>query len=88
MASGVSLPAAAVPVKPSTPKRSWTDVFADEMVTIGGRRPDVVAVTAAMLHPVGLAPFQLMGWIFGILQCGLAVETILIALRNLGVVTK
>jgi 1-deoxy-D-xylulose-5-phosphate synthase len=46
------------PAKPATPKRAWTDVFADEMVAIGGRRPDVVAITAAMLHPVGLAPFQ------------------------------
>jgi 1-deoxy-D-xylulose-5-phosphate synthase len=45
-------------VKPATPKRSWTDVFADEMVAIGARRPDVVAITAAMLHPVGLAPFK------------------------------
>src|SRR4051812_22102696 len=35
----------------------WTDVFADEMVRIGGDRPDVVAITAAMLHPVGLGPF-------------------------------
>jgi 1-deoxy-D-xylulose-5-phosphate synthase len=32
-------------------------VFADEIVKIGRRRPDVVAITAAMLHPVGLAPF-------------------------------
>jgi 1-deoxy-D-xylulose-5-phosphate synthase len=38
--------------------RSWTDVFADEMVAIGARRPDVVAITAAMLHPTGLAPFK------------------------------
>ena len=36
---------------------SWTHVFADEMVAIGAERPDVVAVTAAMLAPVGLAPF-------------------------------
>jgi 1-deoxy-D-xylulose-5-phosphate synthase len=50
--------AAATPVKPSAPKPSWTDVFADEMVAIGARRPDVVAITAAMLHPVGLAPFK------------------------------
>ena len=28
------------------------------MVAIGARRPDVVAITAAMLHPVGLAPFK------------------------------
>ncbi len=40
------------------PKRSWTDVFAAEMLAIGGRRPDVVGITAAMLHPVGLAPFK------------------------------
>jgi 1-deoxy-D-xylulose-5-phosphate synthase len=39
-------------------KRSWSDVYGDEMVAIGARRPDVVAVTAAMLHPVGLAPFK------------------------------
>ncbi len=43
--------------KTSAPKRAWSDVFADEMVAIGARRPDVVAITAAMLHPVGLAPF-------------------------------
>jgi len=35
----------------------WTDVFADEMVKIGELRPDVVAITAAMLHPVGLDAF-------------------------------
>lgn len=35
----------------------WTSVFADEIVEIGHRRPDVVAITAAMLQPVGLAPF-------------------------------
>jgi 1-deoxy-D-xylulose-5-phosphate synthase len=35
----------------------WTDVFADEMVAIGAERPDVVAITAAMLHPVGLNLF-------------------------------
>jgi 1-deoxy-D-xylulose-5-phosphate synthase len=35
----------------------WTDAFSDELVRIGGERPDVVAITAAMLHPTGLAPF-------------------------------
>ena len=35
----------------------WTDVFADEMVAIGAERPDVVGITAAMLHPVGLNLF-------------------------------
>jgi 1-deoxy-D-xylulose-5-phosphate synthase len=37
--------------------RTWSDVFADELLRIGGQRQDVVAVTAAMLHPTGLAPF-------------------------------
>ena len=40
--------------------RIWTDVFADEMVHLGERRPDVVAITAAMMHPVGLDKFQSM----------------------------
>jgi len=37
--------------------RTWTDVFADAVVEAGARRPDVVAITAAMLHPVGLGGF-------------------------------
>jgi 1-deoxy-D-xylulose-5-phosphate synthase len=44
-------------VRPTNKPRGWTDVFADELVAIGHRRPDVVAITAAMLHPTGLAPF-------------------------------
>ncbi|MGY5030219.1 1-deoxy-D-xylulose-5-phosphate synthase [Streptomyces sp. 900116325] len=36
---------------------SWTSVFADEIAEIGAERPDVVAITAAMLHPVGLTKF-------------------------------
>jgi 1-deoxy-D-xylulose-5-phosphate synthase len=32
-------------------------VFADEMVALGGQRPDLVAITAAMLQPVGLDRF-------------------------------
>jgi 1-deoxy-D-xylulose-5-phosphate synthase len=48
----------ATPAKPAVPAKSWTDVFAEEMVAIGGRRRDIVGVTAAMLHPVGLAPFK------------------------------
>jgi 1-deoxy-D-xylulose-5-phosphate synthase len=35
----------------------WTDVFADEMVRLGARRQDLVAITAAMMHPVGLHLF-------------------------------
>jgi 1-deoxy-D-xylulose-5-phosphate synthase len=35
----------------------WTDIFADEMLNVGERHPEVVAITAAMLHPVGLNLF-------------------------------
>ncbi|GAB3270121.1 1-deoxy-D-xylulose-5-phosphate synthase [Microbacterium lacusdiani] len=35
----------------------WTDAFAEELVAIGEQRPDVIAMTAAMLRPTGLAPF-------------------------------
>ena len=35
----------------------WTSVFSDELVAIGRRRPDVVAITAAMMGPTGLVPF-------------------------------
>ncbi|HET7015086.1 MAG TPA: 1-deoxy-D-xylulose-5-phosphate synthase [Streptosporangiaceae bacterium] len=38
-------------------KRPYTKIFADEMAAIGARRPDVVAITAAMLHPTGLNVF-------------------------------
>jgi 1-deoxy-D-xylulose-5-phosphate synthase len=48
-------PETGLPVAPS--RFGWTGVFADEVVRIGRRRPDVVALTAAMLNPVGLAPF-------------------------------
>ena len=36
---------------------TWTSVFSQELVDIGHERTDVVAITAAMLGPVGLAPF-------------------------------
>ncbi len=36
---------------------TWTDAFGDEMIRIGTEHPEVVAVTAAMLHPVGLTRF-------------------------------
>jgi 1-deoxy-D-xylulose-5-phosphate synthase len=54
----VAGPVVAGPVAPGPAKRSWSDVYSAEMVAIGARRPDVVAITAAMLHPVGLAPFK------------------------------
>ena len=54
-AVGVIHPETGLPLAPS--RFGWTSVFADEIVRIGRRRPDVVAITAAMLQPVGLAPF-------------------------------
>ena len=38
--------------------RGWTGVLAEEMVAIGNERADVVAITAAMLQPVGLLAFS------------------------------
>ena len=35
----------------------WTSVFGQELVRIGAERPDVVAITAAMLRSAGLEPF-------------------------------
>jgi 1-deoxy-D-xylulose-5-phosphate synthase len=52
---GIVDPETGVPVSASGP--TWTDVFADEMVRIGAVRPDVVALTAAMVQPVGLDGF-------------------------------
>jgi 1-deoxy-D-xylulose-5-phosphate synthase len=37
--------------------RTWTKAFSEELVALGAERPDVVAITAAMLHPTGLAAF-------------------------------
>ena len=37
---------------------SWTQVFSDELVKIGRKREDIVAITAAMLGPTGLDAFQ------------------------------
>src|SRR5690606_35989213 len=41
----------------SSGSRGWTDVFADALVAVGEREPKVIAMTAAMLRPTGLAPF-------------------------------
>ncbi|HEV8220215.1 MAG TPA: 1-deoxy-D-xylulose-5-phosphate synthase [Streptosporangiaceae bacterium] len=37
--------------------KPWTKVFGQELTAIGAERPDVVAITAAMLHPTGLNTF-------------------------------
>ena len=49
--------AAPAPGDPAVPARPWTRIFATELAAIGVARPDVVAVTAAMLHPTGLDAF-------------------------------
>ena len=47
-------PETGLPVKPS--RFGWTKVFAEEIVEVARERDDVVALTAAMLAPVGLQP--------------------------------
>ncbi|TDD16308.1 1-deoxy-D-xylulose-5-phosphate synthase [Nonomuraea diastatica] len=37
--------------------RIWTNVFSEELVRLGKERDDLVAITAAMLHPTGLNAF-------------------------------
>ncbi len=49
-------PETGLPVKPA--RFGWTSVFADEMVSIARSREDVVALTAAMMLPVGLGPMK------------------------------
>ncbi len=44
------------PLKPSSGP-SWTSVFGDEIARLGAERADIVAITAAMLDPVGLSTF-------------------------------
>jgi 1-deoxy-D-xylulose-5-phosphate synthase len=51
------VPVAAPPGPPAPPKRTWSEAFGDELPAIGARRPDVVAITAAMLHPTKLDGF-------------------------------
>ncbi|MFJ9445201.1 1-deoxy-D-xylulose-5-phosphate synthase [Kitasatospora sp. NPDC101235] len=37
--------------------RTWTEAFGDEIVRLGRERPELVAITAAMLEPVGFGGF-------------------------------
>ncbi|MGW6054558.1 1-deoxy-D-xylulose-5-phosphate synthase [Streptomyces sp. NPDC055189] len=53
---GVMDPLTCEPLAPSNGP-TWTSVFGEEIVRIGAERQDVVAITAAMLHPVGLTKF-------------------------------
>ena len=52
---GIIDPETGIPVSNGGP--TWTAAFADELVEIGRERPDVVAITAAMLCPTGLDRF-------------------------------
>ncbi|MEV0619741.1 1-deoxy-D-xylulose-5-phosphate synthase [Nonomuraea sp. NPDC050404] len=51
----VTDPATGQPVAPRTP--TWTHAFAEHLCALGERRHDLVAITAAMPGPTGLAAF-------------------------------
>ena len=53
--TGVIDPVTGEPV--SAPGPDWTSVFSAELVAQGARRPELVAITAAMPGPTGLSPF-------------------------------
>ncbi len=55
-AVGVVDPEDGKPLKASAV--SWTNVFSEELVTLGNKRQDIVAITAAMLGPTGLEKFK------------------------------
>ncbi len=55
-ACGVIDPETGLPTKASAP--GWTSVFSDELVQIGAKRRDIVAITAAMPGPTGLSAFR------------------------------
>ncbi|WP_069812554.1 1-deoxy-D-xylulose-5-phosphate synthase [Streptomyces sp. TP-A0874] len=52
---GVIHPDTGLPV--NSAGADWTSVFGEEMVELGRARKDIVAITAAMLQPVGLEKF-------------------------------
>jgi 1-deoxy-D-xylulose-5-phosphate synthase len=54
-AVGIVDPVTGKPLKASAP--SWTNVFAEEITTIGRENAKIVAITAAMLGPTGLDKF-------------------------------
>ncbi|MCH8612598.1 1-deoxy-D-xylulose-5-phosphate synthase [Arsenicicoccus dermatophilus] len=56
-AVGVINPETGLPLEVSG--RSWTDDFSDSLVALGAEREDLVAITAAMLIPVGLRDFAI-----------------------------
>jgi len=55
-AVGIVDPATGAPLSKSA--TSWTKVFSEELIEIARERKDIVAITAAMLGPTGLAAFE------------------------------
>ena len=55
-AVGIVDPETGVPLAKSS--ATWTSIFSDELLKLGASRPDIVAITAAMLGPTGLDQFQ------------------------------
>ncbi|MFF4182574.1 1-deoxy-D-xylulose-5-phosphate synthase [Streptomyces sp. NPDC001691] len=53
---GAMNPLTCEPLAPSNGP-SWTAVFGEELAQLGAERADIVAITAAMLHPTGLSRF-------------------------------
>lgn len=53
--TGVIDPVTGAPVKASQP--GWTSVFSQHLLELGEQRQDIVAITAAMAGPTGLAAF-------------------------------
>ncbi|MCS4489204.1 1-deoxy-D-xylulose-5-phosphate synthase [Corynebacterium sp. ES2794-CONJ1] len=54
--TGAIDPVSGLPVSKDSP--GWTAIFSKALVAAGGRRDDIVAITAAMAGPTGLVPFQ------------------------------
>ncbi len=55
-AVGIVDPVTGAPLSKSA--TSWTKVFSEELIEIARERKDIVAITAAMLGPTGLAAFE------------------------------
>lgn len=55
-AVGVVDPEDGKPIKAAGP--TWTNTFSEELVALGAKRQDIVAITAAMLGPTGLDKFK------------------------------
>ncbi len=55
-AVGVIHPETGLPVVPA--RFGWTSVFSQEILKLARQRDDIVAITAAMLRPVGLGPLS------------------------------